>query len=147
MRITAACGLRCFSIVRLCCYFSFNMTSAHTSKALLALNKVLHIMWKNAFEIYRFMLHTVVRSKDEQNYRRGNVVGGEKKRMCFLIFFSLCRCCFCFLSNVSLFLLQSVFSPTCFSYASQYVSRYESQGEGRTAEMSHCPQKKSLQSV
>lgn len=72
-----------FPIVRLCCYFSFNMTSARTSKALLALNKVFHIMGRNAFEIYRFMLHSVVRSKDEQNYRRGNVVGGKEEDVFF----------------------------------------------------------------
>lgn len=28
------------------------------------------------------------------------------------------------------YLPQSLFAPTCFSYASQYISRYESQGEG-----------------
>lgn len=39
---------------------------------------------------------------------------------------------FCILSYLSLVVLQGLFSPTCFSYASQYVSRYEAQGEGTT---------------
>lgn len=36
----------------------------------------------------------------------------------------------CGMSNLPPVIPQSLFSPTCFSYASQYISRYESQGQG-----------------
>ena len=50
--------------------------------------------------------------------------------MYFTLFFFFFGFGFCILSNFSLVVLQGLFSPTCFSYASQYVSRYEAQGEG-----------------
>lgn len=40
--------------------------------------------------------------------------------------------------NFSFTFLQGLFSPTCFSYASQYVSRYESQGEGMCIQTCEC---------
>uniref|UniRef100_A0AAR2JHU9 ABC transporter domain-containing protein n=1 Tax=Pygocentrus nattereri TaxID=42514 RepID=A0AAR2JHU9_PYGNA len=40
----------------------------------------------------------------------------------FIVVILCCNCCVCF--------SQSLFSPTCFSYASQYISRYEKQEEG-----------------
>lgn len=52
----------------------------------------------------------------------------------FLQFYSLVSVLMC---HFSLNFPQSLFSPTCFSYASQYVSRYETQGEG----MSMCTTK------
>lgn len=43
------------------------------------------------------------------------------------------NCSFCMLiSKLShVVFLQSLFSPTCFSYAGQYISRYEVKGEGK----------------
>lgn len=71
---------------------------------------------------YHFIMHKVVKSTEERNYRKA--LCKNRKYPLF--------CCFsfCVLSNLPLVSLQSLFSPTCFSYASQYVSRYEAQGEG-----------------
>lgn len=43
----------------------------------------------------------------------------------------------CAVSNSPPVVPQSLFSPTCFSYASQYISRYESQGQGRSLISKH----------
>lgn len=89
-------------------------------------------MLHNSFEIYHFILHRAVESKDEWNYRKAL---WRKEDVFFDILF-LCCFCFCILPNLPLIFLQSVFSPTCFSYASQYVSRYEAQGEGMSTQTS-----------
>ncbi len=97
-------------------YF-FSATSLHTSKALFALHKTLHIELRKAFKV-SLHPHKVVKSTDDSDYKQTGLC----------VFFILCLVVSCLI--FFLFFPQSLFSPTCFSYASQYISRYEAQGEG-----------------
>lgn len=125
----------CFLFLRLLynmiIHWRSDIASLHTSKALFALNKSFYYVEKEKKKRERLLKYiTSYYTKLSRAQKRGIIeTFCQNTEDTFFVFFfaaSVSVSCLICLS----FFHQGLFSPTCFSYASQYISRYESQGEG-----------------